>query len=903
MAEISNAKVFTPIELENSTSEGRVQIWKLPAKENSREPPKWERDRCGMVTAQYTKYDNIDPQSSALLLVVHSEDDGRLILKESVSNETTYELQGEENAKTMIVWYANGLGYCLSFQEVQDCQSVWQKILNIQAEKKLNGGDDDFDEIEDLSICDQLPPCELSKLDEIQKFIEQIASLQNEEKKTQYADMIERELYIPQLIDLFRMCEDLDNTEGLYSLFGIFKSLFNLEKLALLTAMFQPENIMDTVGILEYDPDKKERTPHRDYLNKKAHFNEVIPISNEELLHKIHQTYRAQYIKDILVPIPSLFDEGMSTLSSFIYFNKLEICSLIKDDTHFLEAMFERLTDDEISDDKRKDVILLLKELCAYSQSMQANNRDMFMKTLANHGLLQTIDQLMNIEDAKMRSAIVDIIVNIVEFSPSLLRMYLCKEVDPLDEDSMLLNTLIDILLSSDDKGQGVVLVQLIKNLLDTGNMDLGENKTEKSEFLSFFYRHCMHTLTAPLLAATATDILSGKDDFKRATVMDYIVDILTFCVEQRHFTIRNYIVSKDMLRRVLVLMQSKHKFLALAALRFCRKILSLKDDVFNRCIIVGKLIKPIVEAFVKNGKKYNLLNSAILELFEFIKSCKDDLKFYVAKNHLGDFRDVSYVNTFMEIEKSYEQYKDGVENRAEVEPTPSVGIIHSFSSKKPDEWAMDKDEECWFDSEEDEFTDITHSIEPEDIDKNDFNLFENLQPASRTETTFENGPVHSDGNKETQNYKDSESSLNNVQRRSTEMRNTLKPLPSELSSLNRNTMLNKIWNNKPRDNKLNAKTIKQPFIPIKINSTNLSLKNAAEQVQNGVTSHSPKNNGVSADHNESVHVGAQNKPVLTSLVDYPDDDDEDEDDDADVKKTNDVVISAPAKKQRLSST
>lgn len=30
--------------------------------------------------------------------------------------------------------------------------------------------------------------------------------------------------------------------------------------------------------------------------------------------------------------------------------------------------------------------------------------------------------------------------------------------------------------------------------------------KTEKSEFLNFFYNHCMHVLTAPLLANTSED-------------------------------------------------------------------------------------------------------------------------------------------------------------------------------------------------------------------------------------------------------------------------------------------------------------------------------------------------------------------------------------------------------------
>ena len=58
--------------------------------------------------------------------------------------------------------------------------------------------------------------------------------------------------------------------------------------------------------------------------------------------------------------------------------------------------------------------------------------------------------------------------------------------------------------------------------------------------------------------------IISFLDDFNRATVLDYIIDILTFCVEHHSYHIKNYVISKDMLRRVLALMQSKHKFLAL---------------------------------------------------------------------------------------------------------------------------------------------------------------------------------------------------------------------------------------------------------------------------------------------------------------------------------------------------
>lgn len=60
-------------------------------------------------------------------------------------------------------------------------------------------------------------------------------------------------------------------------------------------------------------------------------------------------------------------------------------------------------------------------------------------------------------------------------------------------------------------------------------------------------------------------------------------------------------------------------------ALRFMRKIIALKDEFYNRYIVKGNLFAPVIDAFIRNSGRYNLLDSAILEMFEFIKlvSCK----------------------------------------------------------------------------------------------------------------------------------------------------------------------------------------------------------------------------------------------------------------------------------------
>ena len=189
--------------------------------------------------------------------------------------------------------------------------------------------DERFEEMPDAAPPIELPPCELSKLVKISELFNSV--LQSPVQREKLAIPLEGEGYIQKLLELFHMCEDLENREGLHHLYEIFKAIFLLNKNALFEIMFADDTIFDVVGVLEYDPTLSEPAKHREFLRTKASFKEVIPLSNTELVQKIHQTFRVQYIQDVILPQPSVFEENMlSTLSSFIFFNKVEIVGLLQ---------------------------------------------------------------------------------------------------------------------------------------------------------------------------------------------------------------------------------------------------------------------------------------------------------------------------------------------------------------------------------------------------------------------------------------------------------------------------------------------------------------------------------------------------------------------------------------------
>lgn len=73
----------------------------------------------------------------------------------------------------------------------------------------------------------------------------------------------------------------------------------------------------------------------------------------------------------------------------------------------------------------------------------------------------------------------------------------------------------------------------------------------------------------------------------------------------------------------------------------------------------------PVVEAFIRNNGRYNLLESAILELFEFIKI--EDIKSlctYVVENFSKIFDEIEYVQTFKNLKTKYDQHQDRLKDR-----------------------------------------------------------------------------------------------------------------------------------------------------------------------------------------------------------------------------------------------
>ncbi|XP_023320943.1 serine/threonine-protein phosphatase 4 regulatory subunit 3A [Eurytemora carolleeae] len=643
----------------------RVKLYEL------NQERQWDDKGTGHVSSTYVE------RLKGVSLVVRSEADGSVLLESKIQPETAYQKQQE----TLIVWSeGDNFDLALSFQEKAGCDEIWEKICSVQGKDPsvdftqdlVEESEDDtrFDDISDSQPPIELPAGELSKLEEISELVS--SCLSSPLRREKLANAIENENYIKKLLNIFSICEDLENLEGLHHLYQIFRNIFLLNKNALFEMMFSEETIFDVVGCLEFEPGTAQPKKHREYLKSIAKFHQVIPITNTELLSKIHQTYRVQYIQDVVLPTPSVFEENiLSTLNSFVFFNKVEIVSLILEDERFLGDLFTELRDSKASEERRKELVLFLKEFCQLSQTLQPQSRESFYKTLSSLGVLAGLEMTLQSTVKETKAASVDILLFIVDYSPSLVREYMMQQINNTDDDGLLMNIVIEGMICDTvpDMGASVQLQGIIKTLLDPENMLASVNKSEKTDFLNHFYKHCMHVFVAPLLSSTVHE-RPEKCDSCTVQVLGLIIELLTFFVEHHTYHIKNYILHKDLLRRILVLIKSRHTFLKLFALRFMRKIIGLKDEFYNRYIIKVRNFYLSFNFFKKNDN--------IFQVFDLIK-------------------------TFKTLKLRYDQHQDRIKDRGTIEPVTSILRGTPGSRFRRDERAVDEDEEMWFNEDEDE--------------------------------------------------------------------------------------------------------------------------------------------------------------------------------------------------------
>ena len=188
-----------------------------------------------------------------------------------------------------------------------------------------------------------------------------------------------------------------------------------------------------------------------------------------------------------------------------------------------------------------------------------------------------------------------------------------------------------------------------------------GSMNSDQSSFLTMFYEHYVQWLAAPFQYAilhpvkrAPDEVFSSINDSRLMQRMletlksgvpaknpllrkvplcairsSFAVELLSFCVRAHLHRMKFFLLRSRVLGSVLSLLKSNKasaassgdRCLKLAALRFLRSILSVKDEFYHRHIIQHNLFAPVFEAFRANPVGDNLVSSAIVE----VRQCRSE--------------------------------------------------------------------------------------------------------------------------------------------------------------------------------------------------------------------------------------------------------------------------------------
>ncbi|TQN72464.1 hypothetical protein CSHISOI_03014 [Colletotrichum shisoi] len=715
----------------HATDKKRVKVYELRNND-------WFDRGTGFCTAAFMQTEEGQPRDPRV--IVESEDHpDRLLLETKICKEDGFQKQQGKSrvatvsgadrlthgTETLIVWTepSNGIDMALSFQEADGCALIWKFVNSVQQtfQGGMAGADADDSLSDDLAMempsAISLPPAEIGNLPEIETSMRMMSQTVN--GREALCKCITQEGYIRKLIPLVEMAEDLESLPDLHRLCNIMKTVILLNDTQLIEHVVSDECVLGVVGALEYDPDfPSHKANHRHWLDNQGRYKEVVPIEDDNIRRKIHQTYRLQYLKDVVLA-RILDDPTFSVLNSLIFFNQVDIVQHLQGNGGFLSELFSIFKATQPDQMRKKEAVLFIQQCCAIAKNLQPQARQTLYNNFLSHGLLQVINFGLRHPDVSVRVGATDVLVSLIDHDPHMIRGTIYRQLH--DGQPPLTDSLIDLLLVEVDLGVKSQISDALKVLLDQGppiqsqeafakaNGEFSGRRPQAAEnpqhelFLSQFYSTSAQRLFRPLID------LQGRTDMtfpvQQASMFTYLIEILCFFIRQHVNRSKFFVLHQDLLRRIAQLFACPEKYLRLVAIRFFRNLAGMQDNFYDKHMMEHGILEPLLDMVFRSMPRDNLLSSACVEFFGFItqQEHRKEINKFLVQNYRERLVDLSYMDTFRNIIVVFDQtqghtfdfYTETEEDHARRAANPNQRMTEHI--------AIDQAEEDYFNTSDDE--------------------------------------------------------------------------------------------------------------------------------------------------------------------------------------------------------
>ena len=395
----------------------------------------------------------------------------------------------------------------------------------------------------------------------------------------------------------------------------------------------------------------RHRAHHREYLSDPSKFRQVIEIKDPATVQKIHYTFRLQYLKDVV--LARLMEEPVfSVLNSLVYFNQVDIIQVLCANNEFIKELFAVfLTED---DERKRSAVAFIQQFCQISKTLQAPARTNLYNKCADNGLYDVIEYALLHKDIRIRLAGADVVMIAIEHDPTVLRATIAKQLE--EGKKPLLTTLYESIHREQDLGLKLHFFECVRILLDPSTLAPVDGANERAshmlahikykpedavtsdKFVSTFYRHWAAELCIPLIALNEEEKGEQLGNLAAADVAVYVhlLELMSGFVRLHGDRFRDFTEQFSLLEKASVLLWCKFKHIKLgtplasswlictAALRFFRHCLGVTGDAYTNRMMKSGSFEPIIDILIESSARNSLLNSAVLEMLQYIYKVHD---------------------------------------------------------------------------------------------------------------------------------------------------------------------------------------------------------------------------------------------------------------------------------------
>jgi len=423
-----------------------------------------------------------------------------------------------------------------------------------------------------------------------------------------------------------------------------------------------------------------EHRQHRTFITQ--HVAHVLPdfqYPDEYCYELINHTYRLQYLKDTVL-YGQLSDPAATPISQCLLSNYQTLfCCLLKDD-QFIKNVLNSIREGATSKDKQaehnvKFYIDFIVELVSRVRPM-ITMRTEFLRKFEDTGLYEVLTLALSPVEVTPTSryalwlAIVELFTGFIGRVPVIdpldgFRTYICNWLQSRPfangQETNLLERLTYGFTVDEELNRGLViqLYHLLTNLLKCFDspLEIHQDDVMYAEVMDYFLKD----LGPLVLGVINRKWHQGSPQTEKTLVhqQKFCIELFISLVNHQEFHMREFIQSAPVIESIAGLIKSppleanapqegdtgtpsskrknRYPSLTITAIRFLKVcVLKTNDPFFTKCITSRNLMKPIIECFIANQPKDNLMSSTCRSLLEAI--IMNNIETIVASIALGEY-------------------------------------------------------------------------------------------------------------------------------------------------------------------------------------------------------------------------------------------------------------------------